>query len=177
MNRRWIVFVVLAVVVLLALYVASVGVGARERRSQGPGAGPRDRTASVSLDAPWVQKLRDRLTAKLESKDLSLAGGADGCGLAGTDLLVPVDEECEYEIAPAKRTRALYPKLVQGQSAAFGLEQDDALEIEDEPLAAGAEAERYDVYRGQEPATLTVAECEVNEGDEAKFCRVSLEQR
>jgi hypothetical protein len=169
------VFCAIALLVLLALYVGSVGVGARERRGQGPEAGPRDRTASVSLNAPWVQKLRDRLTAKLKSEDLSLAGGADGCGLNGTDLLVPVDEECEYEIAPAKQTRALYPKLVQGQSAAFGLEQDDALEIEDEPLAAGAEVERYDVYRSKEPATLTVAECEVNEGDEAKLCRVSLE--
>lgn len=176
MNSKWAVFLVLALVVLLALYVAGLGLGARERRSQEPGARSADRQVSVSLDAPWVQNLRRRMTARLQPADLRLAGGAAGCRLDGAQLTVPVDGECTFEIAPANRTRALRLKLEQGASARFALEQEGALDVEGTLQGAGAVSDAYDVYRGEGPAALTVGACPVDpDAQTAVPCRVSLE--
>lgn len=167
------VFCAIALVVLLVLYVASVGVGARERRSdEGQGGGV---PLKPDLNAPWVQRLRDRLTARLEGKDLRLAEGPAGCRLDGDRLQVPVGGACRFEIAPAKRTRALRLKLVQGRAAAFSLAQEGALAIGGVPLALGEASEAYDVYRSEKAARLTVAGCETPEGGEAALCWLLLE--
>lgn len=183
MNSKWAVFLVLALVILLVLYVASVGVGARERRSQEPGARPAGRPVSVSLNAPWVQNLRDRLTARLKPEDLRLVGGAPGCRLDGAQWTVPVDGECEFEIAPGERTRALRLKLEQGLSVEFRLEQENALDVEGALSGVGTASDHYDVYRSEEPATLTVETCRIEVDDPSPgaapageaLCRIALE--
>jgi hypothetical protein len=173
MNSRWLVLLLIALVILLALYVASLGVGLRGGREPGREAEPGDRR--LSLNAPWVRSLRQRMTARLKGEELRLADGPEGCRLDGNHLQVPVGGACEFEIAPADKTRALRLKLVQGSAAAFSLAQAGALAIEGVPLAPGEASEAYDVYRGTASARLTVTGCETPEEGEAAFCRLLLE--
>lgn len=164
MNSKWMLFVALAVAILVVLYVASVGVGVQ----------PQDRQVRIRLDAPWVQRLRARLTARLKPEDLRLVGGPASCQPDGAQVALPVGSACQFEIPPADRTRALRLKLVQGQAAALTLRQEGALDIENEPLAAGA-AHVYDVYRSEEDAQLKLTACQVSEDGGRPLCRVSLE--
>jgi hypothetical protein len=167
-SRRLIVLLVL-LALLLALFVASLGLGLRGRRGQGPALRP-------DLNAPSVGKLRERLSAPLKGKDLRLEEGVPGCQVRGEQLRIPVGATCTFEIAPANRTRALRPRLAQGTAANLTLEQEDALTIEVDLPLTGDEDERYDVYRNEDkkPARLTVADCKVGEDSGAELCLVSL---
>jgi hypothetical protein len=173
-NKRWIVFVLVAVLVLVALYVASLGLnlrrGQRDARAPEPTPAPEDGDEGA-LNAPWVRKLKDRMTTRLKGEDLSLEEGPPGCRLRDERLEVPLDAECEYTIAPGDRTRALRPSLVQGSAITLILTQEGYLEVEQGLPSEDEERPSMDVYRNEESAQLVVTGCEV---DEAALCLVSL---
>jgi hypothetical protein len=162
----------IALVVLVALFASSVGLGVRGGRGKGPALTP-------DLNAPWVQRLRQRMTRSLQEEDLRVEGGsAPGCRIGGGQLQVPTEGACRFAIAAANATRPLRLRLVQGTTVVVTLEQEGALAIEDEPLAAGEAAKSFDVYRNEEDGRLTIAECKVDghdRSDRPAICLISLE--
>jgi hypothetical protein len=185
-NRRWLVFVIVAAVLLVVLHLSSVGLAVQRRRDanrtagRAPAGEPEEEQEQEGpiLEAPWVQNLRRRLSSPLPGEALHLEEGPAGCRIVDGEAQVPPDAECEWEIAPGKRTHVLRLRLVQGSGLRVTLDQEDALTIDEHVPGAHEEALVLDVYRSDEPAYLYLEGCEDRaEGEETQEsapCLVSL---
>jgi hypothetical protein len=164
MNPKVLLVILL---LLVALFVASLGLGIRGSRGEAP--------LTPNLNAPWLQRLHERVTKKLTGQDLRVGGEADsGCLVGDEQLQAPVEATCTFVIVPDRSTRRMRLKLAYGRAARLSLAQEGAPTVDGERLAAGEPAKAFAILPDEE-ARLTLTGCAVDQDDRLGICLVSLE--
>ncbi|MCA9971168.1 MAG: hypothetical protein KC425_13175, partial [Anaerolineales bacterium] len=168
-NSKLLLLVVVVLLLFAALFVAGAAVGPRSTR---PGQPP---AIVPDLNAPWVQRLRARLTAPLPSDDVRLAGGSDrGCLVGDQQLQMPAGATCTFTLLASGSARQLRLQLAYGRSATATLAQPDALTIDNIQLAPNQPPQTYDVFASPENGRLTLTNCQTPEDAPLPLCLISL---
>lgn len=168
MSRR---LLLLIVVVIVICYVAAV--------SLGYGGDGNPTGLSLDLQAPSAGEIRNRLTVKFKSEEITVSSGADdGCRVLPDRIIVPVDTDCELTMkaSPMWTKQLLLVLAGGGRSVDLELEQDNALTV-DKTLEAGQAPVPFDVYRHEDEAeaTLTIDNCDIGDsGDDTAVCDLEM---
>ncbi|MCI0396180.1 MAG: hypothetical protein L0332_27325 [Chloroflexi bacterium] len=166
---------VVLVIILVALFVASLWMGSRADR---PGA---DNELDF-FNASWVRDIKQRFTTRLRIDELAInSASPDGCRLQNKQIIIPagLDSPCQFTIKAADNEdnslRSLQLHFASGPPSTLTVrleqpEAEDALTV-NKTLAFG-EKLSLEVYEAA--GTLAIGACQSSENAEASACTINL---